>query len=209
MTEGEFLFRMKKAFLKNLPGVEAHRMLASSFRPLNRDEITDIESFREAAVAIICYPIKNSVNTLLIQRPKYDGHHGGQIALPGGKYETEDRYLEKTARRETKEEIGWTILKNNYLGQLTEMFIPESKFRIQPFVYFVKKPQQFILDIHEVEHVIEFPIDELNKDNIVKYTTIELRNGLKIPRVPYFAIDKYIVWGATAIILSEFRQMIY
>jgi len=208
MTNQQFIIRIRRAFTQPLPGIEAHQLLASSFRPLNRNEISDFDNYRESAVALICYPHKKAVHILLIQRPQYDGHHSGQIALPGGKHEPQDANLEITARRETHEEIGWKIYPENYLGSLTELFIPESKFRVQPFVYYIEERQSFYLDKHEVANVIEFPVKQLNDPTIIKYTTIQLRDGREIPRVPYFAINKHIVWGATAIILSELRNMI-
>jgi len=209
MNPDIFTRQLQYAFQGQLPAQKAFQQMTPSFRPLNRSEIDDITQYKDAAVAIICYKKKDEIHLILILRPTYNGHHSGQIGLPGGKYDPADQTLEKTAQRETKEEIGWTIEQQQCAGKLTELFIPESKFRVQPFVFYCPNEQLFIPDKHEVEKIISFPIDLLNDPKAQKKTSIRLTNGRIIPNVPYFEIDQHVVWGATAIILNEFKWMIF
>lgn len=208
MSPEQFLEQIRTSFHHPLPGIEAHKLLTPGKRPLTREEVPDIEEYRASAVAIVCYPIDNHVHTILIQRPDYNGNHGGQISLPGGKAELDDVTIEYTARRETTEEIGWKLSEEHYLGQLTELFIPVSKFSVQPFLYFCEKPQPFIPDAREVAKIIQFPVTDLKSESAVKTTTIRMSSGMSLKDVPYFDIDNHIVWGATAIILSEFRELL-
>lgn len=207
MSPEQFLKQIRTSFNNPLPGIEAHKLLTPGKRPLTREEVPDIEEYRASAVAIVCYPINNNVHAILIQRPDYNGNHGGQISLPGGKSELDDATIEYTARRETAEEIGWKLSEEHYLGQLTELFIPISKFSVQPFLYFCESPQPFIPDVREVAKIILFPVVDLKSESAVKTTTIRISSGMNLKDVPYFDIDNHVVWGATAIILSEFREL--
>ena len=47
--------------------------------------------------------------------------HGGEISFPGGKYVESDSNLLETAIRETKEETGLEISKNDVIGQLNQV----------------------------------------------------------------------------------------
>lgn len=208
MQQQAFLERIRKAFLKELPGTDAHQLLTPGKRSLSRLEVPDIEEYRDSAVAIVCFPIDDEVHSILIQRPNYNGTHGGQISFPGGKMEVTDQTIEYTARRETQEEIGWKLNESNCLGKLTELFIPVSKFSVQPFLYYTESIQTFIPDEREVDEIIQFPVAKLQEDHIIKSTTIRLSTGINMKGVPYFDIENRIVWGATAIILSEFREML-
>lgn len=208
MQQQEFLERMHTAFSGELPGIKAHQLLTPGKRPLSRQEVENVDEYRDSAVAIVCFPINGVVHSLLIQRPDYNGTHGGQISFPGGKMETSDKNIEFTARRETQEEIGWKLDEIHCLGKLTELFIPVSKFSVQPFLYYTETIQKFILDEREVAEIIQFPVANLQENSIVKSTTIRLSTGINMKGVPYFDIENRIVWGATAIILSELREMI-
>lgn len=207
MTVKEFLSKITIALNQPLPGIKAHQLLTPGKRPLTREEVEDIENYRKSAVSIICYPENDVVNAILIQRPQYNGTHGGQISFPGGKVEEEDFSVEKAARREANEEIGWELNDEDFLGELTELFIPVSKFSVQPFLYFCKQPQQFIPDEREVAEIIHFPIKVLLDDATIKKTSLKMQSGINLKDVPYFDIDNRVVWGATAIILSELRAM--
>lgn len=208
MTPEDFLKRIRTSLDHPLPGIKAHQLLTPGKRPLTREEVESITEYRESAVAIICYPFSGNVHAILIQRPQYEGTHGGQISFPGGKSDPGDLSLEHTARREVMEEIGWVLSDTDYLGELTELFIPVSKFSVQPFLYYCGKPQPFIPDPREVAGIIHFPVAELNTESVIKTTTIKMSTGISLKDVPYFDIDQHIVWGATAIILSELRAML-
>jgi 8-oxo-dGTP pyrophosphatase MutT (NUDIX family) len=209
MTIDEFLKRTDTAFFKQLPGIEAHKRLAPQNRALTRDEVPDIDTYNPSAVAVVCFPVENQINTILIQRPPYDGSHGGQISFPGGKLEKSDPNLEYTARRETQEEIGWNLCEDNHLGALTELFIPVSRFTVTPHLYYCEKPQLYLPNDREVAEIIQFQLDDLKNESLIKHTNIPINKGVTLKNVPYFDIQQKVVWGATAIILSELKSMLF
>lgn len=163
-------------------------------------------------------PVKSSVLILLfkrgekfyfplIQRPDYGGIHGGQIGLPGGKEEPEDRDRIATALRETGEEIG--VDKNNIkiLGILTELYVQASNFNVLPVIGYIPFIPEYHPDPSEVSDVIECELDQLVKDEIMKEKELIIRNNFKIV-APYFDIAHHIVWGATAMMLSELKTIL-
>jgi len=153
----------------------------------------------------------SSIYTVLILRTSDHGVHSGQVSFPGGKKEESDRSLEDTALRETEEEIG--IKKNDVkvIGHLSELYIPTSGFLVQPFVGYLNKKPLFHPDKNEVQKLIEVPLFLIMDDGIVKETTIlksKTRNQKSEIRIPYFDIHGEVVWGATAMILSELKEIL-
>lgn len=208
MDSNEFLDKIQHAFNQSLPGINSHKLLLPGKRALERNEVEDIASYRDAAVAVICYPNQGEIHSILIQRPDYTGNHGGQVSFPGGKKDVIDSSLEQTARRETFEEIGWQMGESNLIGGLTELFIPVSKFIVKPHLYFCEEMQQFHPDAREVQEIFQFPVKILKEEKILKYTNIQISSNQLLKDVPYFEINNRIVWGATAIILSELKSML-
>ncbi len=132
--------------------------------------------------------------------------HSGQISLPGGKKDPTDTSLYHTAIRETFEEIGIKENQIELLGELTPLFIPISNFMVYPFVAFSKEELHFTPNPSEVELVIEIPITELLDENTITEDAWEEKG--KLFRKPFFAISNQQIWGATAMILSEFRHLL-
>lgn len=191
-----------------LPGKVAHSKFSPNGRPLDFSLITDKDSYRQSAVAIILFPKDDTINFLLIKRPTYDGVHSGQIAFPGGKQELFDLNSEHTARRETSEEIGIILEKNQLLGVLSEVFIPVSKFIIQPYIYWLDNLPPTILDKREVEYVLSQDIQEIIANDSIKFNSIHVSNNNLLENVPNFLLSNEMVWGATALILGELREII-
>jgi 8-oxo-dGTP pyrophosphatase MutT (NUDIX family) len=125
---------LTKKLTQELPGEKAH-LEAAPFRSL-RLEKEGVKA-RESAVLVLCYPKNKESYIVLIQRPEYDGAHSGQIALPGGKVEKTDTDIVHTALREANEEVGIVINDVEVVGQLTEIYIPVSNFKVTPVIGFV------------------------------------------------------------------------
>jgi 8-oxo-dGTP pyrophosphatase MutT (NUDIX family) len=142
-----------------------------------------------------------------ILRPTYDGAHSGQVSLPGGKFEPDDRDLLDTARRETQEEIGVEGNKIKLIGSLSEMYIVVSNFKVLPVVGYLDHKPAFIPEIKEVARIIHSPLDHILDQQRRKEKDIIVGNNYKI-RSPYFDIDGEVIWGATAMILSELVTLI-
>jgi 8-oxo-dGTP pyrophosphatase MutT (NUDIX family) len=182
-----------------LPGELAHERMAANSRWRQTTKPND--RTRKSAVLILFYPYQASIYLPLILRPKYDGVHAGQMAFPGGRYERTDRDLVQTALREAQEEIGIRVSDVTVLGQLTELFIPPSNFYVLPVVGVMMAKPDFYPDPHEVDQVIEVPLDTIIDPAIVGRMDMTVR-GVEVD-APFYEIQNFRVWGATAMMISE------
>ncbi len=203
----DLLNKIREQLTFELPGRDAQLRMGSEIRMKELMFQPENEFTKKSSVLILLFPKNNDLFSVLIQRPEYDGTHGGQMALPGGKYEPEDIDISATALRETHEEIGVHASKIELLGNLTKLFIPPSNFLVMPFVGYTDQQPEYTLAINEVAEIIEYPIKMLADDSIIKTKEINLRNNFKIT-APYFDIMEKTVWGATAMILCEFKEIL-
>ena len=203
-----FISSLKKALKDGLPGEKAHQLLMPLKRPLSSIAKSEVKNFRESAVGIVLYPFDESIHCVLIRRPSYEGVHSGQISFPGGKRDAGDLNLEYTARRECLEEIALPHDRAELIHPLTEVFIPVSKFSVQPYIFFTDDLPELAPDEREVEEIISFDLVELVRRKEIPRTSIPINAGFTMKDVPYFDINGHIVWGATAMMLAELREII-
>lgn len=203
----ELLIEKIRKGLVDLPGEEAHIEMVP-FRPTTSDVLKTANDYRISAVMALLYPGKSGTSFLLIERPKYNGTHSGQIAFPGGKMEEVDLAPVDAALRETHEEVGIESKKIEVLGQLSDVYIPVSKFLVHPFVGFMDHQPQLILDPREVESVVEFSVDQLLDPSTRSLTEINTSKGYKMKDIPCFKAGDKIIWGATALMLNELKQIL-
>lgn len=208
MNESDFLDQFKRELLLNLPGESAHQKMAPSDRPLSSFAVKNALNIRESAVAVVLFRKEDHIECVLTQRPEYDGNHSGQVSFPGGKKDPEDIDLEETARRECFEEIGIPMDQGILLGKLTEVYIPVSGFLVKPFIYYHFVLPELIPDKREVAEILTFSLFDLKKEELISSTEIHLPNGLIYKNIPYFDLANKKVWGATALILSEIREIL-
>ncbi|MBE9490140.1 MAG: CoA pyrophosphatase [Bacteroidetes bacterium] len=209
MNFDKFLISISK--IKNIP-LPAQ---ASQFKMSPPFRLELLELFKEpmknakrAGVMALFYPDeKQQTKLVLILRNTYKGVHSAQISFPGGKFEPQDNSLEKTAIRETHEEIGVSQQGIEVLKQLTEVYIPPSNFYVQPFLGIIKSTPKFSKQDNEVEEVIEVLLHHfINDDNVIS-TSVETSYNMKV-NVPAYKLNGHIVWGATAMILSEIKDLL-
>ncbi|MBL1280333.1 MAG: CoA pyrophosphatase [Fluviicola sp.] len=193
---------------KVLPGENAHFNLAPIKRLSAKSAMAEKIDYRSSAVAIVLYSEKEKLRCILIQRPKYEGTHGGQVSFPGGKVDEIDDNLEATARRECEEEINLPFSKGELMGELSPVYIPVSNFMVQPFVFFVRNLPELSPDFREVESILHFDLEILLDDSILKRTDLRISPTLTQKNVPYFDIENKIVWGATSMILAELKEVL-
>lgn len=162
---------------------------------------------RQGAVLLLLYPHNGRLYLPLMQRPVYEGHHSGQISLPGGKQEPEDKDKIETALREAWEEIGVEPARVQLIGQLSELYIPPSNYQVLPVVGFCAERPDFVADPVEVAALIEISLDDLLHEKSIQQTYRTLEGGIRM-KIPYYGVDEHVVWGATAMILSEFLAIV-
>lgn len=162
---------------------------------------------REAAVTMLFYPKNKETHLALIVRNSYDGIHSAQIAFPGGKFEPEDLNFFTTALRETEEEIGISRDKITIVKNFSPLYIPPSNFMVHPFLGICKEEIHFIPDPNEVAAIIELPLEVFRNDVVVTIENLSTSYASFID-VPVFKINGHIVWGATAMMLSELKDVL-
>ncbi len=198
----DWIARLKKELEKPLPGIAAQMLMSPSLmRPAHVSM-----PMRNSGVLLLLYPVKERLFTVFMKRTEYGGPHSGQISFPGGKFENGDSSLTDTALRESFEEIGIPPDAVKVLGNLSPLHIPVSNFRIQPVVGFVDKKPSFKTDPQEVDHLIETALDVLLNPDVIKKETLKL--GDLFIEVPYYDINGHHIWGATAMMLSEFAEVV-
>ncbi|MCF6350919.1 MAG: CoA pyrophosphatase [Flavobacteriaceae bacterium] len=206
MKFNHFLTNIYKIKSAILGGLNAQlKMISVERKQLNLDKIV-AKNPKEAAVLILFYANKNQETCfLLTKRASYNGTHSAQISFPGGKTAKEDNSLLQTALRETFEEVNICINDVIFLKELTKTYIPPSNFWVYPFLGFMHKLPIFTKN-YEVEELIEVKLSELLANKNQSAIIIET-SYLKKVEVPCFKFGEHIVWGATAMILSEVKEL--
>lgn len=202
------IYDIERLLKSALPGEEAHSILMPVDRPYSSVIRKSSADFRHSAVAIVLYEVESELESILIRRPEYNGTHSRQIAFPGGKRDDTDPDLEFTARRECMEEVGIPPESLRLIGSLTDIYIPVSKFVVSPFVFHLEELPPLIPDEREVDGIIQFKIRQLLSDDVIQRMPMKLGDGLTQKSVPYFNIEEEIVWGATGMMLAEFRAVL-
>jgi 8-oxo-dGTP pyrophosphatase MutT (NUDIX family) len=162
--------------------------------------------YRQAAVLLPLF-IKDSQFWLLFtKRANTVEYHKGEVSFPGGVVDESDESWERTAIRETFEEIGVRQEDIEILGQLDDMTTLTSQFVIHPFVGVIPFPYSFEINHKEVEHLIEIPLLLfLNHSQPQPYTI--KRDGKRL-EIPVFVYEDAVIWGATERILENFIGLI-
>lgn len=183
-----------------LPGSAAQLRMLPPHRPALREG----GSLRDAAVLVLLYPRDGSLRFPLTLRSQDTRTHKGQVSLPGGSRE-EGESLSETALRETREEIGVGHSGIELIGELTPLDIPHSGFHVHPFVAASPAAPRFVLERSEVVELIEAPLAELLAEDAARLEERPFGSGIDL--VPYYLLGGHKVWGATAMILSELREL--
>jgi len=206
-----FLFQNSISKLKeiSLPGTEAHIEMSSFERLKFLNTHNNYEAIALKASVLICI-YKNKEGDAcfaLMERPVNKGIHSGQMCLPGGKKESFDDSNWKTSIRETEEELGLERTKMHFIMSLSSIYIPPSNFIVYPFIAIYNKSPTFKIDKNEVEKVFDVTFESLLNDSLQIKIDIS-NNYMNEIEVPAYNFNNNIVWGATAMILSEFKFLL-
>ena len=202
-----FINKLKESLTLPLPGEKAQMPMVPPTRREALFHLKKDEKAKPSAVLILFYPGGNDTRFILIERATYNGIHSGQIALPGGQFESPDVDLRTTALREAKEETGIDPAQVEIIGTLTKVYIPPSHFDVYPFVGYTEEKPAFRVDNTETKAILEIKLNNFLNPDCQTVKSIKHRTGLDV-EVPCFFLNSRIVWGATAMILSELLEII-
>ena len=182
-----------------LPGIAAQREMAPVGR-LDGEYDPFPSGARQAAVLVLLWPCNSHRVALpLIARPEDGTVHSGQVAFPGGHREPADRYPVDTAMREAEEELGVSPGAQRLVGTLTPLFIPVSNVVVMPVVTAAPAPPPVAPSAEEVSAVHVIELDRLPRSRSLQQFLTP--RGLLV--APCYRLEEIVIWGATAMILSE------
>ena len=197
---------IEKALHKPLPGVKAQLRMAP--RPGSLNPPTPQSTPRKSGVLILLFPSEHTGELcfVLTRRTESVADHKGQISLPGGAVDPDDPSIAHTAVREACEEVGVCSDTMRILGSLTPIYIPPSDFCVHPYVAYMLQSPQFLPQPEEVAEILEVPLTYLldNKNIVVEEWLLDD----EVKQVPFFNVYGNKVWGATAVVLSEFAAIL-
>ncbi|GAA4299362.1 NUDIX hydrolase [Aestuariibaculum suncheonense] len=209
MNFDEFLKVASKIKNIPLPAESSQFKMVPTFRREElRQERDAVKQARQAGVMALFYPdVTHITHIILILRKTYKGVHSAQVGFPGGKLEDDDASIEAAAVRETFEEVGVPEDYIKVLRRLTEVYIPPSNFYVHPFIGLCHCTPQFIKQDEEVEALIEVALSDFLDDTNVITKTVRTSYSPEV-EVPAFKLNDHVVWGATAMMLSEIKDLL-
>jgi len=186
-----------------LPGFDSQIKMAPAIRREQLMKAGHPETAVKSSVLVLFYPYNDKISIVFIRRAQYNGVHSGQIAFPGGRFELEDPSYMHTAIRETYEEIGVEIPVSNIIGQLSPLYIAPSNYLVFPFLGFLEERPAFKIDQNEVAATIEVPFDFFLDKKSIAIKDVFGKNGSSIKAPCYVVNHDTLIWGATAMMISE------
>jgi 8-oxo-dGTP pyrophosphatase MutT (NUDIX family) len=198
--------RLNERLKLPLPGGDAHEPFRAvpvgDVKPLFEHKLPP----RPGGVLILLYENNGHIQFPLTKRAEYAGAHSGQVSLPGGKAEPGEDAV-STALRECEEEIGVGAKHIKVLGQLSNFYVIPSNFIVTPVIACIDHKPLFKPDPYEVVRILTGTIEEIAHEGAMKQKEILAAGKYKM-NAPHFEIEGEVVWGATAMMLNEFRMII-
>ena len=192
-----------------LPGAFAHEKMAHPVRKANL--IYDPSIVKNAAVLMVLFEKRpGDYHLIFIRRTTTQNgdKHSGQIAFPGGKMELQDPDLMYTALREAHEETAIDLSQIDVLGPISPIYINVSNFLVHPFLSYSWEIPALIRQESEIEEILELPVSAFQNSSSVQETRIHISPDIILNHVPCFRVDDHIIWGATAMIMNEFLEIL-
>jgi 8-oxo-dGTP pyrophosphatase MutT (NUDIX family) len=210
MVFNTFLESVVKIKHLELFGDRSHAKMSPPYRlELAAKMKEKAKSAKRAGVMALFYPnTQGETYLVLILRKTYKGVHSAQVGFPGGKYEAIDNNdLMQTAIRETEEEVGVPKTIVEVVKPMSPLYIPPSNFMVHPYLAVSESTPNFVKQDDEVEAIIEVRLrDFLNEANTLT-TRVPTSFNVEVD-VPAFKLNDHIVWGATAMMLGEIKDLL-
>jgi len=191
--------RLRNRLSQKLPGVEAQAKMAPRYAARKEALSVSGRDCREAGVLALLYPNGEPHLVLTVRRDDLPDHPG-QISFPGGQREAGET-LPETALREAQEEVDLSPTDVHLIGALTPLFVPPSNFCVHPFVGVANGVPVLTPTDREVGDILHVPVRTLLQPDTRVVETWTL-HGREID-VPFYRVGEHVVWGATAMMLSE------
>jgi 8-oxo-dGTP pyrophosphatase MutT (NUDIX family) len=205
-----FVDTLRQRLAGPLPGRDAQYKMASMLRLQELSPHPAPPVTAQIACVLNLWFLQNGIwHTVLIERTANPrDRHSGQVSFPGGRWEATDGELANVALREAEEEVGVPARHVEILGQLTDLYIPVSNFLVHPFVGLLHTPVNFQAQPGEVEAILTPALSVFLSSENRKQTDVKINQGITLQNVPYFEVEGRIVWGATAMIMNEFLELL-
>lgn len=191
----------------DLPGLNAQLKMAPEFRNEELEKIKPDKNTRKSAILIPFYEKNGEAFTLMTKRSMNLNNHPGQISFPGGSIDNTDKDAQSAAIRETEEELGIFTSKIEIIKNLSSLFIPPSNFVVYPFIGIIKGDFKIKTNPAEVNSVLRVPVKLFLNDNEIKIHKFESSSGI-LRESPCFYWDNECIWGASAMIISELKEIL-
>lgn len=154
---------------------------------------------RRAAVLVMLVDRGGLVTVPMIIRGDGAPVHGGQTALPGGRWEPEDDSMIATAVREAHEEVGVTADHLRVLGQLDDL-PTRTGFLVRPVVAVLDAPV-FVPSEAEVAGIFEVPLGLFTDRSNAEDLGVREIGAVSYPLRGY-QHGEHRIWGVAARILE-------
>jgi 8-oxo-dGTP pyrophosphatase MutT (NUDIX family) len=202
----QIIEKLQNRLAEPLPGLEAQMKMAPMIRKWDY-EIP--ENVKYSAVLVLLYPHQGELHLAFMKRPDSGAPHSGQVCFPGGRREESDADYTETALREAWEEMGIIPEKVQVLGKLSDLYIPPSNYMVYPSVGYTSERPDFVPQPNEVAAMIEVPLSYLLQEEIQIEKKVPMTGQNTVfMETPGYEVFEYFIWGATAMMISEFLHII-
>jgi len=164
-----------------------------------------LEELRSAAVLVVLFSKGGRDHLLFTRRTEHLPHHRGEISFPGGGHDPEDADLLQTALRESDEELGIRPDDVRVYGRLDDV-ISIHGYRVTPFVGEIDYPYRFQVSAHEIDTVLELPLEDFFDPQVYRVEDWSWQGRLHPVR--FYSVRGEEVWGMTAEIVHQFLGLL-
>ena len=156
----------------------------------------------DAAVLIPVYRTQNGELHIVMILRNPGGVHGGQIGFPGGKHDPGDETMLDTALRETREELGLIVPREDVLAELPTEQTRTSGYRVFPYVARITVPDRWRIAEREIAEIVEVKLNDLTRPGAQKKMIERFSTWTKAEQVSFYQIGTHHLWGLSYRILQ-------